>query len=370
MREIIADSRAIASKELRQLVRDPVSLALSVLFPIILISMFIGIFGFHAPSYNIPMVIADLDDSTLSKELIDELSGSKVVCLIEVAPTEAKALGSVESGDAAVAVIIPKGFSNLVASGNGFIELAADKSKPTSASLARGEVDRAAQDLAQSSAQGHEVQISAIRVIDRPVSGRPPTREAILPGMLGMVIILASFDDAVNAISRERERGTFPRLALTQANVMSIYIGKTLTTVLLTLLRTSLMLIIFVLIGLTLRGNVLLIYVTTCLMAVFTLGIGLAFSSRIKSSAALTVLEIALTFPLLVLTGATMSPQTLASGGRAISMMLPWTYGNEALRRVIYLGLGWQAVSQDLLVLALASMILIPLASALVKRSI
>jgi ABC-2 type transport system permease protein len=173
----------------------------------------------------------------------------------------------------------------------------------------------------------------------------------------------------VNAISRERERGTFARLLLSPVNIISIYTGKTVATVILTAVRTTLMLIIFVLMGLTIRGNILLIYLITSLIAVFTLSLGLVLSSRIRGSSTLTVLEIALTFPLFELAGVFQSPELLASGGRAIAWILPWTYGNEALRRVIYLGLGLHAISGDLLVLLISSLIMLPLATILSRRT-
>ena len=191
----------------------------------------------------------------------------------------------------------------------------------------------------------------------------------ILPGFLGMIAILGAFDDIVNAITRERERGTFPRLLLSPVNIISIYTGKMVATVLLTAVRTTLMLIIFVLMGLTIRGNILLIYLITALIAVFTLSLGLVLSSRIRGSSTLTVLEIALTFPLFELAGVFQSPQLLASGGRTIALMLPWTYGNEALRRVIYLGLGFNAIAGDLLILLLSSMVMLPIATMLSKRT-
>lgn len=173
----------------------------------------------------------------------------------------------------------------------------------------------------------------------------------------------------MNAITRERERGTFPRLLLSPVNIVSIYTGKMIATVLLTAVRTTLMLIIFVLMGLAIRGNILLVYLITSLIAVFTLSLGLVMSARIRGSSTLTVLEIALTFSLFQLAGVFQSPELLSSGGRAIAMMLPWTYGNEALRRVIYLGLRLDAITVDLLVLSLSSLIMLPIATMLSKRT-
>lgn len=52
-----------------------------------------------------------------------------------------------------------------------------------------------------------------------------------------------------------------------------------------------------------------------------------------------------------------------------IAYALPWTYGNEALRRVIYLGLRFDAIAGDLFVLLLGSLILMPFAIMLSKRT-
>jgi len=49
---------------------------------------------------------------------------------------------------------------------------------------------------------------------------------------------------------------------------------------------------------------------------------------------------------------------------------LPWTYGNDALRRIMYLGLGLNsAVLGDLLILLVSSLVLMPVALMLSKRT-
>ncbi len=371
MRQLVRDSIAIAYKEVKQLVRDPISLILTFMFPILLIGIFIIIAGaFSAPSYNIPVVVADLDGSQASRFLVDRMTESPIIRVTELLPTEEQALHHVESGDAMGAVIIPQGFGrSLLTSGRAFIVIQTDNSKITAPTLIQASVNREAQDLASTAGARFGIKAAAVDIIVRPISGRPPTGDTILPGFLGMITILGAFDDIVNAVSRERERGTFPRLLLSPVKIFSIYSGKMAATVLLTALRTSLMLVIFVLMGLAIRGDVLLVYLTTSLIAIFTLSLGLVMSSRIRSSSTLTVLEIALTFPLFQLTGVFQSPELLASGGRAIARFLPWTYGNEALRRVIYLGLGWEAIASDLLVLLVSSLLMLPVAVVLSKRT-
>ncbi len=365
------DSVAIATKEIRQLGRDPVSLILTFMFPIVLIGIFIIIAGaFGAPSYNIPIVVADLDNSSASKILVDRITTSPLVRVNQLVPSEEQAVNLVQTGDVMGAVIIPQGFQqSLLTTGRAFVIVQTDNSKITAPTLIIAAANQEAQALASSSGAQFGIKQASVDVITVPISGRPPSGDTILPGFLGMIAILGAFDDIVNAITRERERGTFPRLLLSPVNIISIYTGKMVATVLLTAVRTTLMLIIFVLMGLAIRGNILLIYLTTALIAVFTLSLGLVLSSRIRGSSTLTVLEIALTFPLFELAGVFQSPQLLASGGRAIALMLPWTYGNEALRRVIYLGLGFNAIAGDLLILLFSSIVMLPIATMLSKRT-
>jgi len=371
MSRVVRNTAAVTIKDLRQLSRDPVSLALTIMFPILLIEVFVVIAtAFAAPSYNIPVVVVDLDGSPISKILVDGITSSKVIHVTQFLQSEEAALHAVESGQATGAVVIPEGFGDaLLSSRTAFIVLRTDNSKLTSGSLVQSAVNSEAQNLLSTAGAEVGVSASSVEVIIRPISGRPPSGDTILPGMLGMITILGAFDDIVNAVARERERGTFPRLVLTPANIFSIYNGKITATVVLNAVRTTLMLIIFVMTGLVIRGNIALVYLTTTLIAIFTMSVGLVLSTKIRGSATLTILEIAITFPLFQLAGTFQSPELLAPGGRSVALMLPWTYGNDALRRIIYLGVGLDAIAVDIVVLFVSSIVLLPVATLLSKRT-
>lgn len=370
----VNDTIAITKKELTQLRRDPVSLILTVMFPIILISIFIVIVAaFSATTHNVPVVVADLDGTPASNAMLNELTRSRFIHVTQLVQTEDQAYQAVANGQAVGAIIIPQGFSNALLTGNAFVIVSTDNSKLTSSQFVVGAVSQGATDIVNQVTSGEGLsfglKVAPIEVITRPLTGRPPGGDPILPGFLGLIAILGGFDDIVNAINRERERGTFPRLTLSPVSLFAVYCGKMSATVVLTILRTALMLVIFSLYGLVIHGNLILIFLTTILIAVFTFSLGLTISTRIRSTTTLTVLEIAMTFPLFALAGTTSSPLLLAPGGRAISDSLPWTYGNDALRRLIYLGAGLNAVGGDLLILLVSSLILMPVAILLSKRT-
>ena len=375
MKRFFRHTTAITIKELKQLSRDPVSLILTIMFPILLIGIFIVIVSaFSATSHNVPVVVADLDGSPASNALINELTRSRFIRVTQLVQTEAQAYQAVANAQAIGAIIIPQGFGQALASGNAFVIVSTDNSKLTSSQFVIASVNIGAQDLVNQATLGEGginfgLKLASVQVITRPLSGRPPSGDTILPGFLGMIAILGGFDDIVNAITRERERGTLPRLTLSPVSLLAVYSGKMSATVVLTILRTALMLVIFTLYGLAIRGNLILIFLTTILIAIFTLSLGLTISTRVRRSTTLTVLEIAMTFPLFTLAGTTNSPLLLAPGGRAIADSLPWTYGNDALRRLIYLGSGLNAVAGDLLILLISSLVLIPIAILLSKRT-
>lgn len=375
MKSFVRDTVAITGKELKQLRRDPVSLILTIMFPILLIGIFIVIVSaFSAASHNVPVVVADLDGTPASNAMIDELTRSRFIHVTQLVQTEDQAYQAVANAQVIGAIIIPQGFGVALASGNAFVIVSTDTSKLTSSTFVTAAVNQGAQDIVNQASLGgggvsFRLKLAPIEVITRSISGRPPSGDPILPGFLGMIAILGGFDDIVNAISRERERGTFPRLTLSPVSLFAVYSGKMFATVVLTILRTALMLVIFSLYGLVIRGNLILIFLTTILIAIFTLSLGLTMSTRIRGSATLTILEIAMTFPLFTLAGTMNSPLLLAPGGRAIADSLPWTYGNDALRRLIYLGAGLNAVAGDLLILFISSLILMPIAILLSKRT-
>jgi ABC-2 type transport system permease protein len=371
----VRDTVAITTKELKQLRRDPVSMVLTVMFPIILIGIFIVIVAvFSATTHNVPVVVADLDGTPASNAMINELTRSRFIHVTQLVQTEDQAYQAVDNAQAVGAIIIPQGFGNALLAGDAFVIISTDNSKLTSSQFVVGAVSQGAQDLVNQVTSGEGginfgLKIAPIEVITRPLTGRPPSGDPILPGFLGLIAILGGFDDIVNAINRERERGTFPRLTLSPVSLFAVYSGKMSATIVLTILRTALMLIIFSLYGLVIHGNLILIFLTTVLIAIFTFSLGLTISTRIRSSTTLTVLEIAMTFPLFSLSGTVNSPLLLAPGGRAIADSLPWTYGNDALRRLIYLGAGLNAVGGDLLILLISSLILMPIAILLSKRT-
>ena len=106
---------AIAAKDLRQKARDRSALILAIIAPMALAFLFSSVLG-EQTTFRASYVVVDLDGGTVARALVDgPLLGLRSAgAAVSEGTDEAAARGKVEDGSAAVAVIIPKGFTDAV----------------------------------------------------------------------------------------------------------------------------------------------------------------------------------------------------------------------------------------------------------------
>jgi ABC-2 type transport system permease protein len=141
-------SIGLAMKDARLYVRDKLGLALGFLLPIALVAVFAGVFGSMASSGDggklpkLSIRVADEDGTDASRELVDTLNGSEIADARPrdgsgAAYTRERVLADVKDGDYALALVIPKGFSETIARGEmPSLELVRDASKSVEKQIA------------------------------------------------------------------------------------------------------------------------------------------------------------------------------------------------------------------------------------------
>lgn len=375
MKQVLADAWILAWKEIAQLRRDPAALALTFIVPLLMVgALGFALIGAYGGNGNVStaVVLVDEDQTTQSITFRDALTHISELKTTLTSTTRDQAEAMVQSGRAPAAVIIPAGFEHhLLTRSNAFIIVFSDNSKHSTPGVVRNAVSKAIQRFSSDHSGDRANGGFIISVLSRTLTGREPGGWANMPGLLAIAVMLSSFDDVVIAISRERERGTLTRLGLTPINLVSLYLGKTMSTVLLTIARTSEMLLVFVLLlGIPIMGNLGLVYLVTVVIGICTLALGFALSTKLRGEATITIVEIIATFPLLALTGVLFPIELMAADGQRVAWLLPWTYGVDALRRVISLGQGIFEIGTDLSMLLLATGIFMASAIVLFKRRI
>jgi ABC-2 type transport system permease protein len=214
--------------------------------------------------------------------------------------------------------------------------------------------------------------VPAFKLTEDKLSGKDLSfRSTTAAPVMGIALVFGCFDDAAGSMARERERGTFSRLLLTPINRFSIFMGKTFASLVLTVVRTSLLLLLLVYaLNVAIVGSLLLVFLIALLIDTTTVALGFAISSRAKSTRSVVIAQIAIMIPLIFLTGVLRPPETMPDYARGFVNAIPYTYANDAFRRVVSLGQGIQFILGDIMVLLASTIILFVIAAIAMKRSI
>nr|MDO8135202.1 ABC transporter permease [Candidatus Njordarchaeum guaymaensis] len=370
------DISLVGRKEIRQLWRDKASLTLTFLIPVAILLAF-GVTipassSLAATDVSIHVTACDFDNTTLSHDFVTIL-GNSTSFILTLQSDADKARSDVEWGIYSAAIIIPHGFAaNLTRRPyptNISITVIEDDSKSFMAGMVASEVANATQIFMK--AVGLEYKPS-VKLIEDKLSGRDLTfRSTIAAPVMGIALIFGCFDDAAGSMARERERGTFSRLLLTPVSRFSIFMGKTIASLILTVVRMSLLLLFLVYyLNLTIAGSLLLVFLIALLIDTTTVALGFAISSRAKSTRSVVIAQIAIMIPLIFLTGVLRPPEAMPEYARGLVDVIPYTYANDAFRRVVNLGQGIEFILNDIMVLLGATVILFIIAAVMMKRSI
>jgi len=338
---------SILWKEFLQLRRDP------RLFPVIFLSPIIQLlllgYAANLDVRNIPMVVCDLDRSSAGRELVDGFLNSGYFTAEARVDRTAAIDRYLDDGDAALAIVVPRGFGTDLAAGRpARVMIIADGSESQSASIgvnyATMITSRQAQKvlwtaLARTKAGLRPLVIDpALRVWYNP---ELKSRNFMVPGVLGLILMIMTMTLASLGIVRERETGTMEQLIVTPIRPHQLIIGKLLPFVLIGLIDA-----VFVLsvarfwFGVPFRGSVALLFVACLLFMLNTLGLGLFIStiSRTQQQAMLTSLFFIM--PQIVLSGFVFPIQNMPPVFQTATLVIPIRYFFVVIRGIMLKGAG------------------------------
>jgi ABC-2 type transport system permease protein len=382
MRNPFRKAIAIVRKEMLSLARDKASLFFTILVPIAIIVAYGLTFVEDDPVESVDLqvgVVNEDGDYFYTKQLTERFLNSTLITAT-IEPNEAHAQDHILKGTLTGAVIIPSGFNESFRS---LLEvphsnspnittlellLIFDDSKHTVGLLLRSKIANITTEFVEAFG-GRLLSLRDVSLTGKNLT----TRDAAVGTVLGIAIFFACFDDVASALARERERGTLLRLFLTEISRWQVFFGKLISSLILTLLRITLLLFILTYwFGINIEGEFLMIYLIGLLIAINTIGLGFIISSRNVSERAVVIINFAAMVPLLFLTGVLQPLDMMPEATRAIMWWIPYSQSNDALRRVIHLGQGVSCpiIQQELLFLLLAAFLEYFVAGVLWKRRI
>ena len=201
---------AIIVKELRQMRRDKMTVAMMVALPVMQILLF-G-YAIDTDVRNIPTVVYDQDHSAGSRDLVAGLEATGFYDIIGSVRDYDEISDALRSSRARVALVVPSGYhADVLAERQTTLQLVVDGSDPQivasatqSAAGLVGARSAAVQASALGEAGGAMIRLEATNWYN------PELRTAVfvVPGIIGVILTMTMVMLTAMAIARERERGT------------------------------------------------------------------------------------------------------------------------------------------------------------------
>ena len=337
---------AIMLKEFTQMRRDRGTLRLMLLIPV----MQLLIFGYaiRMDARNLPTAVFDASRTQESRALIQQFEATRYFTVVRQTASYDDAIHLVDDGVARAAIAIPPDYAReMKRLRHARVQVLVDATSPTASQSAIG----AAQLVGQRAvARVLEQRAGSIVDPDAPpidIRVRPLYNPAlssplfIVPGIIG--IILSNVLILVTALSivREREYGTLEQLIVTPLTRSEIMIGKLSPYVIVAFVQiTSVLLLGRYLFHVPIRGSVPLIYATSFLFVVASLGLGLFISTLADAQAPAIQMAFMILLPNVLLSGFMFPREAMPPAARVIGLLLPLTYYLEIMRGIILKGVG------------------------------
>ena len=368
---------ALAAKEALHIRRDPRTLYLGLILPLVMLLLF-G-FGISFEIDHIPLAVSDQDHTPESRALVDDFVAANEFELVGNVPDADAATEVLAAGRSSAVLTIPQGYAESLSRGEtatvGLLLDAVDVSS-TQQSLARADVmaqvatGRVAAASGLMPAGGANLPLSARTWTRFNPAGRSSLY--LVPGVTAYVLALVAVLLTSLAVAREWERGSMEQLFATPVGRLEIVIGKLLPYLGMGAVQVLLVLTagawVF---GLPFRGSLPVLALASVLFMLGMLGQGLLISVITRNQMVATQASmLSAMLPSMLLSGFMFPIQNMPLPLRVFSHIVPARYYIAVLRGVLLRGNGVSELWPELLPLALFAGLMIAVSTARFQRKL
>lgn len=330
---------AVMGKEFRHIVRDPRSLLIIFLMPILM--TFLYGFAINLDIRDIPLGVVDDDRGPAARELVDAFVSSGQFRLARRYSDLTDAEAGMARRENVLTVAIPAGFDRR---GEGPrpapIGLLLDGSNGNTASVALGY----AQIILS------ERMLSAAATDGLPVRLEPRfwynpdqvSSHFVVPGLIAVILMMASALLTCVTIVREKESGTLEQLLITPVRSFELIVGKVLPYGLVGIADGAFILLFGMLVfGVPARGSLWVLFGFTALYVLAALTIGLFISTLVRRQQSAILLALLVTvLPSFMLSNFIFPIRSMPKVLQVVSHIVPARYYIPIVRGVLLKGIG------------------------------
>jgi ABC-2 type transport system permease protein len=343
---------AVMVKELRQMARDRMTVAMMLGIPTLQLLLF-G-YAINLDVRNLPAAVADMADSGGSRALVQDLFATGVIRPVAGARTPQELQALLRNGTIKIGIVIPPDFERRRIEGREAMQVIVDGSDTS--------VQATARQLAQMPLDGRSAPQGQISVL--PLYN-PERRSAVnvVPGLIGVILTMTLVMFTAMAIVRERERGNLELLITTPVSSGELMIGKVLPYIGVGLVQTTVVLLLGVwLFKVPINGSLWGVYGAAMLLIVANLTLGLLVSTAARTQFQAMQMAFFLFLPSILLSGFMFPFDGMPKVAQWIAEVLPLTHFVRLIRGVILRGANLLELWPDVLALLAFTVVVMSLA--------
>ena len=345
-------------KELRQMRRDRITLAMIIGIPVMQLLLF-G-YAINTNLRDLSAGVADQARTSASRMLARDIVATGVISPTLEAATPQQLVDAMRRGEISIGIVIPPDYERRRAEGSEALQILVDGSdnavQSAAAQLARMPLD---------SAGFSPLATGAISV----VSFYNPQRSSatnIVPGLVGVILTMTMVLFTAVAIVRERERGNMELLIATPLTSAELMVGKVVPYVAVGLLQTGMVLALGAwLFHVPMGGSLLDVFIAAGLLIVANLALGLLISTRAQSQFQAMQMTFFLFLPSILLSGFMFPFAGMPRSVQWFAELLPLTHFLRLIRGVMLRGASLWELWPD--VLALLAFSAVMMAGAILR---
>lgn len=357
---------AVARKEAIQIQRDPRSLVIVLVMPLILVLLF-G-YGVNLDLKHLPVYVYDREGSQQSQDLLKRFQASEYFAVVRAVDNYSQLVRALDSGEAKMGIVIPWNFSEQIRNGGGVpIQALVDATDDNTANVLIGYTQAVVQGYSTtvlsdwSQRQGRGAPLAPISVEARTWFNEDlESRAFILPGVLALVMsVIGAFLTSLT-IAREWERGTMEQLISTPVTPMEILFGKLAPYFVMGMLAAVICTVVAIFwFQVPFRGSFVTLLASTALFLVVVLSIGFFVSVVAKNQLAASQLALMIAFlPSFLLSGFLFSIEQMPQVIQVVTHIVPARYYTTILKDIFLKGTPAMMLYGQLVPLAIFAVVL------------
>ncbi|MCL6447892.1 MAG: ABC transporter permease [Armatimonadetes bacterium] len=363
---------AILKKEILQMKRDRLTLAMVFMLPLVQLLLF-G-YAIQTEVKHIPTAVFDQSLSFESRDLLEAFSASGYFDIVYAARGYDDLTKMIDSGKVKAGIVFPPDFAEKLKRGETApVQVLVDASD----SMVSNSAIATANSIGLLKSQKIIMQKTRVQNAPYDIRVRPwynpdgITAYYMVPAILGIIVTMTMVIMTSMAIVRERERGTLEQLLVTPVRPSELMIGKIIPYIALGYIEITVALLVGVMIfQVPIKGSLLELYLLTLFFITASLGLGILISNVARTQMQAMQMSFFIMLPSILLSGFMFPREAMPKIIYYLGDLIPVTFYLTIIRGIMLKGIGFACMIPQVTALLLFSVVLITISILKFKKTI